>query len=283
MASADNPSLAAVLDVDNVLALGLAFHLSQDEPSRSTRDGRLSAAMLSDFGKMEGATPTDAAYLFGIKSVIVMLGDGLTDLVCRQRADLAAADEWRRTESTRIRDNHQQEFYANLISRALMYGGLGFALFATVAPDVQSHLVHHDTAQTFSVNLGFVGAVVFAAGSRVFHSKIANARDERVSKRHDWMRGQAQRRYFKGRHELLKISRDRASDLWKAYTGKSAPELVSLLAIAAEEMRAHEGEMRARKKATESLLHSVFDKLSAWRRERDKRHNQAAHEGKAHA
>ncbi len=271
------PDLAAYMDIDNVMALGLAFHLNQDEPSRSTKDGKLAANMLVELANIKCETAADEAYLFGMKAVIVQIGDGLTDLVRRQRADLVEAEAWCSRATSKVRDGHVDAFWMNLIARTVMFGGIGFGVLASIAPEIQTHIHHDGPTQQFSLSVGAWGALVFAAASRVINAKLANMRDQRISNHYDWLRAYAQRKYFRGKHDLLKIGRDRAHVLWKTYTGRSAPEMTSLLAIAAEEMRAHEGAMRDRKKMTATLLQSAFNKISAWRRERDKARELKSH------
>lgn len=254
--------LAELFRPNNVLALGLAFHVAQDEPSRSTKDGRLSSAMLADLAKLTAA-PADAAYLLSVKGIVVTLGDGLTSLAVRQRADFAAAEDWRKVTSSRIKETHDQVFWSNLLSRVIMFGGIGFALLSSIAPMI--HMEHHE-AQQSSLSLGVIGAIVFAAGSRVVAMKMANWQDEAMMRQYEWLRTHAMRKYLTSRHELIKTCHDQAASLWKACTGKNCPDMVSLLAIAAEEKRAHENEIRERKKVTTTMLHSMFEKLSAWRR-----------------
>ena len=269
----DKP-LAAPFDIDNIMAIGLAHHMASDGPSKGTQDGKLSAIMLSDLAKLVVAEE-DAPYLLGIKGVVIMLGDGLTELTVRQRSDLAAAEDWRKTTSNRIKESHDQIFWSNVLARALMFGGIGWAIFGEVIPMI--HLEHHGEAPTSSLNFGFIGALVFAAASRVVSMKMANWQDEQMMRHYEFLRLQAQRKYFQSRYDLIKICRDRAVLLWKAYTGQNAPEIVSLLAIAAEELRAHNMEIRERKKATTTMLSNAFAKLSAWRKKHNHTNQEKVH------
>lgn len=260
-----------VLDVENVLNLGWAYFLTHDVHGRVSRDGRISKELLKTLSDMEAPDGSaDAVYLLQVKTIVMALGSALNDLEENHHNGKKSAQAYIEHAKSHLRETIQIEFLTNLVMRILAFGGLGVAVLGALGLSIQMHAEakHTDAADLSHISLGtlsILGFFIFGAGQRVVQVRLNHFKEAKIQKRHDWMCSQAEGRWLHSQVKVLTLYRDRIVVLWEAYTGLKAPPMITLLSQAKEAMRAHDGEMREKRKMTSSLLQRAMYKFETWR------------------
>ncbi len=253
------------LDVENVVNLGYAFHLAHDVEGNVSKDGKVALSLLKDLAELraEAGTP-DASYLSSVRGATVALGEALNEIERQKVAAYAEADDYRMRQRMMIRSEHRTAFWSKLVARLMTYGGLGFLVFSVIG--IKAQHSESSLGDLSVTNLSLVGSMIFTGLSQVVHVKLNYLKQERVSRRYEQLRAQATRRALKSTVTAITLQRNRVTALWTKYAARPAPELITLLAMATEELRAHDAAMKEARRESVGAVERAMERFSQLRK-----------------
>lgn len=275
------PRFASILDVNSVLELGYASHASRDETLKGTKVAQLADKLMDDFLAMKAPAGTiDEAYLFKVRALVLALGNGVSRRKALYKEDLALATRYRDTELTRIDNSRRQSFWTNVVWRAVVSGGIGFALMESLLPFI--HVAGgggRATAPAFDASLApsFLLALVFVAGSKVVFSTLNDMRFQRIFQHYEWLRLYAQKHYENGKLKEFERTHQEVRRLWQEYTGRKPTDCVTFASVLIEDIRTQEQMERARQRLSTNFMMRLLLKFQAWRKRAAKEREKGAH------